>query len=158
MYVGTAMMNEVLFGGRGESKLIVSVSIGFSALFRWKPRSSPDCEADSTWLHHGDLLVMDGRCQDEYLHSTDPRLDGGTGKYYLSVAQESCASVSSWCWGHVLLAHLCKGFYPSLYARDWMGWYGILGGSCCSCSGWGCCFWPSSPLWDFGMRRACISG
>ena len=68
--------NEVLFGGRGESKLIVSVSIGFSALFRWKPRPSPDCEADSTWLHHGDLLVMDGRCQDEYLHSTDPRLDG----------------------------------------------------------------------------------
>ena len=68
--------DEVLFGGRGESKLIVSVSVGFSALFRWKPRSSPDCEADSTWLHHGDLLVMDGRCQDEYLHSTDPRLDG----------------------------------------------------------------------------------
>ena len=48
--------DEVLFGGRGESKLIVSVSLGFSALFRWKPRSSPDCEADSTWLHHGDLL------------------------------------------------------------------------------------------------------
>ena len=68
--------DEVLFGGRGESKLIVSVSVGFSALFRWKPRSCPDCEADSTWLHHGDLLVMDGRCQDEYLHSTDPRLDG----------------------------------------------------------------------------------
>ena len=52
------------------------MSIGFSALFRWKPRSSPDCEVDSTWLHHDDLLVMDGRCQDEYLHSTDPRLDG----------------------------------------------------------------------------------
>ena len=68
--------DEVLFGGRGESKLIVSVSIGFSALFRWKPLPSPDCEADSTWWHHGDLLVMDGRCQDEYLHSTDPRLDG----------------------------------------------------------------------------------
>ena len=68
--------DEVLFGGRGESKLIVVVRIGFSALFRWKPRPSPDCEADFTWLHHGDLLVMDGGCQDEYLHSTDPRLDG----------------------------------------------------------------------------------
>ena len=68
--------DEVLFGAQGESKLIVSVSIGFSALFRWKPWPSPDCEADSTWLHHGDLLVMDGRCQDEYLHSTDPKLDG----------------------------------------------------------------------------------
>ena len=68
--------DEVLFGVQEESKLIVSVSIGFSALFRWKPRPSPDCEADSTWLNHFDLLVMDGRCQDEYLHSTDPRLDG----------------------------------------------------------------------------------
>ena len=68
--------DEALFGGQEESKLIVSVSIRFSALFRWKPRPSPDYEADSTWLHHGDLLVMDGRCQDEYLHSTDPRLQG----------------------------------------------------------------------------------
>ena len=25
-------------------------------------------------LHHGDLLVMDGRCQDEYLHCTGPGL------------------------------------------------------------------------------------
>ena len=53
--------DEVLFGGQGESKLIVSVSVGFSALFRWKPRPSPDCGADSTWLHHGDLLVMGRR-------------------------------------------------------------------------------------------------
>ena len=68
--------DEALFGGQGESKLIVSVSIGYSALFRWKPRSSPDSVADSCWLHHGALLVMDGRCQDEYLHCTDPRLDG----------------------------------------------------------------------------------
>ena len=68
--------DEVLFGRQGESKLIVSVSIGFSALFRSKPRPSPDSEADSCWLHHGDLLVMDGRCQGEYFHSTDPRLDG----------------------------------------------------------------------------------
>ena len=68
--------DEALFGEQGESKLIVSVSIGYSALFRWKPRSSPECEADSCWPHHGDLLVMDGRCEDEYLHSTDPRRDG----------------------------------------------------------------------------------
>ena len=69
--------DEALLGGQGESKLIVSMSVGFSARFRWKPGPSPDCEADSCWLHHGDLLVMDGRCQDEYLHSTDPRLQAG---------------------------------------------------------------------------------
>ena len=68
--------DEALFGEQGESKLIVSVSIGYSALFRWKPRSSPECDADSCWLHHGELLVMDGSCQDEYLHCTDPKLDG----------------------------------------------------------------------------------
>ena len=24
------------------------------------------------WLGHGDILVMDGQCQDEFLHRTDP--------------------------------------------------------------------------------------
>ena len=68
--------NEGLFGRRGESKLIVSMSFGVSALFKWKPGPSLDSDASSSWLHHGDLLVMDGCCQDEYLHCTDP-LQGG---------------------------------------------------------------------------------
>ena len=68
--------NEGLFGRRGESKLIVSMSFGVSALFKWKPGPSPDSDASASWLHHGDLLVMDGCCQDEYLHCTDP-LQGG---------------------------------------------------------------------------------
>ena len=68
--------NEGLFGRRGESKLIVSMSFGVSALFKWKPGPSPDSDANASWLHHGDLLVMDGCCQDEYLHCTDP-LQGG---------------------------------------------------------------------------------
>ena len=68
--------NEGLFGKQGESKLIVSMSFGVSALFKWKPGPSLDSDASSSWLHHGDLLVMDGRCQDEYLHCTDP-LQGG---------------------------------------------------------------------------------
>ena len=67
--------DEALFGGQ-ESKLIISVNVGFSALFRWKPRSSLECDSDSCWLHHGDLQVMDGRCQDKYFHSTDPKLHG----------------------------------------------------------------------------------
>ena len=58
--------NEGVFGKQGESKLIVSMSFGVSALFKWKPRPSLDSDASSSWLHHGDLLVMDGRCQDEY--------------------------------------------------------------------------------------------
>ena len=65
-----------LFGKQEESKLIVSMSFGVSALFKWKPGPSLDSDASSSWLHHGDLLVMDGCCQDEYLHCTDP-LQGG---------------------------------------------------------------------------------
>ena len=68
--------DEGLFGKRGESKLIVSMSFRASALFKWKPGPGPDSDASSSWLHHGDLLVMNGRCQDEYLHCTDP-LQGG---------------------------------------------------------------------------------
>ena len=74
---GTATM-EGLFGKQVESKLIVSMSFGVSALFKWKPGPSPDSDASSSWLHHGDLLVTDGRCQDEYLHCTEP-LQRGTG-------------------------------------------------------------------------------
>ena len=64
--------NEPLFGERGKSKLIVSMSFGTRARFKWKGESCPDSEADSCWLGHGDLLVMDGQCQDEFLHRTDP--------------------------------------------------------------------------------------
>ena len=61
-------------------------------------------QTDSSWLHHGDLLVMDRRCQDEHLHSKDPRLHGERGEHHLSVDQETLASVSCWCWGGVLRA------------------------------------------------------
>ena len=68
--------SDGLFGKQEESALIVSMSFGVSALFKWKPGPSLDSDATSSWLHHGDLLVMDGCCQDEYLHCTDP-LQGG---------------------------------------------------------------------------------
>ena len=67
---------RVCLGSREESKLIVSMSFGVSALFKWKPGPGLDSDASSSWLHHGDLLVMDGCCQDEYLHCTEP-LQGG---------------------------------------------------------------------------------
>ena len=63
-----------LFGERGGPKLIVSLSLGSSVLFESKPQARPDSDESSYWLHHGDLLVLDGCCQDEYHHCTDPRL------------------------------------------------------------------------------------
>ena len=70
--VGWHRDDELLFGEFGEAKLIVSVSLGGSAVFRWKRRSCPDNEGHLCCLGHGDILVMDGRCQDKFLHRTDP--------------------------------------------------------------------------------------
>ena len=60
--------------GSGDPKLSVSLSLGSSVTFKWKAKSCSDSDASSYWLHNGDLLVMDGRCQDEYLHCTSPGL------------------------------------------------------------------------------------
>ena len=67
--------DEPLFGRSGVEKLNVSGSFGTQALFKWKGKSCPDGEACLCWLGHGDVLVMDGQCQDEFLHCTDPGLE-----------------------------------------------------------------------------------
>ena len=74
-HVGWHSDNEPLFGERKEAKLNVSVSFGTQALFKWKGKSCPNSDANSCWLGHGDIHVMDGQCQDEFLHClhcTDP--------------------------------------------------------------------------------------
>ena len=70
--VGWHCDDESLFGECGEAELIVSVSFGSSAVFKWKGQSCPDDEGRFILLGHGDILVMDGQCQDEFLHRTDP--------------------------------------------------------------------------------------
>ena len=45
--VGWHSDDEPLFGECGDAKLIVSVSLGSSALFRWRRQSCPD-DASST--------------------------------------------------------------------------------------------------------------
>ena len=67
--------DEPLFGGSGVHKLIVSVSLGASVLFKWRGKSCLDSDERSCWLGHGDILVMDGQCQDEFLHCTSPGLE-----------------------------------------------------------------------------------
>ena len=74
-HVGWHSDDEPLFGKRGEAKLIVSVSFGTQALFKWKGKSCPSNDGHSCWLGHGDILVMDGQCQDEFRHCTDPGSD-----------------------------------------------------------------------------------
>ena len=64
--------DEPLFGKCGDAKLIVSLSLGSSVVFRWRRQSCLDDEGHLCCLGHGDILVMDGQCQDEFLHRTDP--------------------------------------------------------------------------------------
>ena len=52
--------DEPLFGRGGTSKLIVSLSFGSHASFKWKGKSCSDGDANSCCLGHGDVLVMDG--------------------------------------------------------------------------------------------------
>ena len=49
------------------------MSLGSFVVFRWRRRSCPDDEGHLCCLGHGDILVMDGRCQDKFLHRADPR-------------------------------------------------------------------------------------
>ena len=70
--VGWHCDDEPLFGKCGDAKLIVSVSLGNFALFRWRRQSCSSNEDSSCRLDHGDILVMDGQCQDEFHHRTSP--------------------------------------------------------------------------------------
>ena len=54
--------DEPLFGECAEAKLIVSVSLGSSAVFRWRRQSCSDDEGHLCWFGHGDILVM-GQCR-----------------------------------------------------------------------------------------------
>ena len=66
--------NESLFGPRDSPKLIVSLSLGNPVEF--KVRRVSDSVTSSIPLDHGDVLVMDGSAQSEYLHCTMPGLQG----------------------------------------------------------------------------------
>ena len=62
--VGWQCDDGPLFGKCGDAKLIVSVSLGNFALFRWRRQSCSSDEGRSCRLGHGDILVMDGAvCQ-----------------------------------------------------------------------------------------------
>ena len=65
--------DEPLFGKCGDAKLIVSVSLGNFAFFRGGGVSPVRLmKVARAGLDHGDILVMDGQCQDEFLHRTSP--------------------------------------------------------------------------------------
>ena len=66
--------NEPLFGPQNSPKLIVSMSLGNSVEF--KVRRVQGGVPSPITLDHGDLLVMDGSTQSEYVHCTASGLQG----------------------------------------------------------------------------------
>ena len=67
--------NEPLFGPQNAPKLIVSMSLGNSVEFKVRRRMQGEVPSLIT-LDHGDLLVMDGLTQSEYVHCTASGLQG----------------------------------------------------------------------------------
>ena len=64
-----------MFEDSSEPKVIVSMSLGHSVLFKLR-RRAPENTPSQIWLDHGDLLVMDGLTQYEYDHSAASELLG----------------------------------------------------------------------------------
>ena len=126
--VGWHSDNEPLFGERGDSKLIVSVSFGTRAPFRWKGKSCPDSEASSCCLGHGDILVVDAKVRTSFFTVRIPvwRRRGftlrsvGSGNILFPVP----------CGQELLFAFVCAGFiccrYKGCGERRFLGLLGAL--------------------------------
>ena len=67
--------NEPLFGPQNAPKLTVSMSLGNSLEFKVRRRMQGEVPSLIT-LDHGDLLVMDGLTQSEFVHCTASGLQG----------------------------------------------------------------------------------
>ena len=106
--------DEPLFGKCGDAPLIVSVSFGSSAVFRWRRQSCPDDEGHLCWLGH------DGQRQDAFFHRTDPGRSG-TDKRCVPSDQTTCFLLSfSSGRSCMLFANVCAGFISSCYGD--CGW------------------------------------
>ena len=91
------------------------MSFGSHVSFKWKGKSCPDGEVSSSCLGHGDILVMDGHCQDEFFHCTDPGLEqeqiNVTFRWIVLCVQEWCVAYRRVCRVHLLLLRGVLGWY-----------------------------------------------
>ena len=134
--------DESLSGECGEAKLIVSVSFGTQTLFKWKGKSCSDSEASSCFLGHGDILVMDGQCQDEFLHCTDPGLEqeriNVTFRWIRQHGYFLCLCFFDR--GGMLSANVCAGFIRFCHGVRGEWWFGgalwVLLGALCMWEGY----------------------
>ena len=136
---------------RGEAKLIVSVSFGTQALLDWNCKSCQNIDANSCWLGHGDILVMDGQCQDEFLHCTDPGSEETTC-CILSFSKDRCG---------VLFANVGVGFIRCCYGVGGNGLFFLVSGcswELCACGRYLLCLFTQSCVQDSGYAGVPIAG
>ena len=117
--VGSHCDDEPLFGMCGDSTLIVSVRLGCFALFRWKRQSCPSDEGRSCRLDHGDILVMDGQCQDEFRHCTVPGSDQERINTTFRWVKQHVASCSFLRTGVACCLPTCARGFSFLVRRKW---------------------------------------
>ena len=122
-------VDEPLFGERGDAKLIVSVSFSIWALCRWKGKSCLDSEANTCCLGHGDILVMDGQCQDEFLSCTDPGLEQERINVTFRWIRQHAASCPFADRSSMLFANVCAGLNCCCNGAFWAFWL-LLGALC----------------------------
>ena len=95
-----------MFGGFGDPKFLVSVSIGADATFQWARNS--DLDGSSVWsqrLSQGDVLVMDGKAQDQFEHWTEAGAQGERiNLTYRWIKRHNPGCVSAINWSFMLLA------------------------------------------------------
>ena len=120
LYRGWHGDDEPLFGKCADAKLIVSVRLGSSVVFRWRRQPCPDDEGHLCCLGLGDILVMDGQCQDEFLQRTDPGREQDRINITFRWIKQHASSCPLFkagvaCW----FANVCAGFISSCYGECW---------------------------------------
>ena len=118
--IGWHSDNEPLFGPQNAPKLIVSVSLGNSVGFKVRRRGQGKVPSLIT-LDHGDLLVMYGLTQSEYVHCTASGLQGPrVNLTYRWVAQHIASCPLAGAVGCVLPSCV-QGLAEPGSRREW-GW------------------------------------
>ncbi len=67
--------NEAIFEEPDGSSVVASLSVGASAIFRWRPTANAAAEG-SVLLKEADLLIMAGPCQTFFQHCADSPQSG----------------------------------------------------------------------------------
>ena len=105
---------------RDDEPLIVSVSFGSSAVFRWRRQSCPDDEGHLCCLGHGDISCHHGQCQDEFLHRTDPGREQDRINVTFRWVKQHVSSFPLFRTGSsMLFANVCEGSIRSCHGEFW---------------------------------------